>query len=449
METPEAAAASELADEVTLVEPARLQLLTLASDVLGRLPAEEVPAVLRPIARFAPGKRQRLGAVALAAALDADEEFRAKVADVVAGSSPGLTEAIRTGSPTAVADPLDVAVVAYLVRPEGWERVVAAANQRWAAERTAATGQRDEIDRLRAEVADLRAQAKGEPARVRQAIAAAADAGQDEIATLRKTLRERTRELRAAERDRDAARAAEDELRGRIDAQTAAHETELRRRRARQAEAERSAESARRESRSERDMDDARLWLLIDTLVQAATGVRRELSLAPPEMRPADAVSSADGGARSGARSGDRSRRGAGDPAAFDKLLALPNVHVVIDGYNVTKSGYGDLSLAEQRNRLVGALAALAAQSGAEITVAFDGGQRPPAQPVTPRGVRVLFSAPGEIADDLIRRLVDAEPPGRPVVVVTNDQQVVADTARSGAWSVPSQVLLARLGTGG
>jgi predicted RNA-binding protein with PIN domain len=121
----------------------------------------------------------------------------------------------------------------------------------------------------------------------------------------------------------------------------------------------------------------------------------------------------------------------------------------VIDGYNVTKSGYGELSLAEQRNRLVGALAALAAQSGAEITVAFDGGQRPPAQPVTPRGVRVLFSAPGEIADDLIRRLVDAEPPGRPVVVVTNDQQVVADTARSGAWSVPSQVLLARLGTGG
>jgi predicted RNA-binding protein with PIN domain len=58
----------------------------------------------------------------------------------------------------------------------------------------------------------------------------------------------------------------------------------------------------------------------------------------------------------------------------------------------------------------------------------------------------VLFSAAGEIADDLIRRLVAAEPPGRPILVVTSDQQVVTDTGRDGAWSVPSAVLLARLG---
>jgi predicted RNA-binding protein with PIN domain len=60
--------------------------------------------------------------------------------------------------------------------------------------------------------------------------------------------------------------------------------------------------------------------------------------------------------------------------------------------------------------------------------------------------VRVLFSAADEIADDLIRRLVAAEPRGRPVVVVTSDKQVVRDTARAGAWTVPSAVLLARLG---
>jgi predicted RNA-binding protein with PIN domain len=184
-------------------------------------------------------------------------------------------------------------------------------------------------------------------------------------------------------------------------------------------------------------MDDARLWLLIDTLVQAATGVRRELSLSPPALRPADTV-------ESGGR--DAARRSAGDPAALDRLLALPNVHVVVDGYNVTKTGYGELALADQRARLVGALAPLAAQSGAEITVAFDGGAKPPVQPATPRGVRVLFSAADEIADDLIRRLVAAEPPGRPVVVVTSDRQVITDTGRNGAWSVPSAVLLARLG---
>ena len=80
------------------------------------------------------------------------------------------------------------------------------------------------------------------------------------------------------------------------------------------------------------------------------------------------------------------------------------------------------------------------------MSVVFDGGRRPPAQPRAPRGVRVLFSAPDELADDLIRRLVAAEPEGRPLVVVTSDQEVVTDVRRAGAWTVPSAVLLARLG---
>jgi hypothetical protein len=41
---------------------------------------------------------------------------------------------------------------------------------------------------------------------------------------------------------------------------------------------------------------------------------------------------------------------------------------------------------------------------------------------------------------------VAGEPAGRPGVVVTNDRQVVTDTARDGAWSVASEVLVARLG---
>jgi predicted RNA-binding protein with PIN domain len=427
----------ESGDEVMLVEPARAQVITIAADVLGRLPADDVPAALRAIARFAPAKRQRLGGVALAAALDADDAFRAKVAEVVADTSPDLTAAVRAGTSTAAADPVDVGVVAYLTRPDGWQDVLAAANRRWATERSAVAGQKDEIDRLRRELADLRTKLKGEPARLREAVASTAAETERELADLRKALRERTRELHAVERERDAARASEQELRARVDAQAATHETELRRQRARQAETQRSAESARRGSRTERDVDDARLWLLIDTLVQAANGVRRELSLSEPDLRPADTVDAAEGG---------DGQRSAADPAALDRLLALPNVHVVIDGYNVTKTGYGELSLAEQRTRLIGGLAPLAAQSGAEITVAFDGGEKPPVQPATPRGVRVLFSAADEIADDLIRRLVTAEPPGRPVVVVTNDRQVIRDTARDGAWSVPSQVLLGRLG---
>jgi predicted RNA-binding protein with PIN domain len=121
-------------------------------------------------------------------------------------------------------------------------------------------------------------------------------------------------------------------------------------------------------------------------------------------------------------------------------------VHLIVDGYNVTKTGYPQLSLADQRNRLVAALAAVQARAGAEVTVVFDGASRPPAQPRTPRGIRVLFSAPDELADDVIRQLVAVEPGGRPLVIVTSDQQVVADVRRAGAWTVPSAVLLERLG---
>ena len=409
----------------------------IAADVLGKLPADEVPAPLRRFARFAPGKRRQLGAVALAAVLDADEDFRGKVADVVNETSPELTAAVREGGSTAAADPIDVAVVAYLTRPDGWEDILVAANKRWADEHGAASGQREELDKLRAELGEMRSQLKGEPARIREAVASAAAEVTQELTELRKSVRDRTRELRHAERERDAAVAEADELRGRLDAQSATHDAELRRQRARQAEVERSAETARRGSRTERDVDDARLWLLIDTLVQAASGLRRELSLPAPTLHPADTVDAAEPAA---------GQRGANDVAALDRLLAMPNVHMIIDGYNVTKSGYGELSLAEQRTRLIGAVAALVAQRGVETTVVFDGGERPPAQPAVPRGVRVLFSAADEIADDLIRRLVANEPPGRPLVVVTSDRQVVSDTSRYGAWSTPSRVLLDRLG---
>ena len=41
--------------------------------------------------------------------------------------------------------------------------------------------------------------------------------------------------------------------------------------------------------------------------------------------------------------------------------------------------------------------------------------------------MRVLFSPLGVIADDVIRELVAAEPQGRPLVVVSSDQEVARD----------------------
>ena len=130
------------------------------------------------------------------------------------------------------------------------------------------------------------------------------------------------------------------------------------------------------------------------------------------------------------------------DPQLLEQLLALPRVHLVVDGYNVTKTAWPELALEKQRDRLLAGLAPVAARSGAEMTVVFDAADKKERPPVNrPRGVRVLFSPLGVIADDVIRELVDAEPQGRPVVVVTSDQEVVRDVARAGARPVAAPAL--------
>ena len=101
-----------------------------------------------------------------------------------------------------------------------------------------------------------------------------------------------------------------------------------------------------------------------------------------------------------------------------------------------------DLSLERQRERLLGGLAPLAARTAAEVTVVFDAGasrERPVVS--RPRGIRVLYSREGVIADDVIRELVAAEPTGRPVVVVTSDNAVVADVVRDGARACGAEAL--------
>jgi predicted RNA-binding protein with PIN domain len=206
------------------------------------------------------------------------------------------------------------------------------------------------------------------------------------------------------------------------------------RRRAADAAAEVAA--ARQAAREARRSDEVRLGLLLDTVSGALTGLRHELALGGGGPRPGDLVA------------GARSARGGGpvdSVAALDALLSVPSLHLVVDGYNVTKTGYPELPLADQRTRVAGQLAALAARTGVEITVVFDGAGVVAAPARGSRGVRVLFSDPGVLADDVIRTLVAAEPKGRPVVVATSDKAVVASVCARGAHSVPSAVLLQRL----
>jgi predicted RNA-binding protein with PIN domain len=112
----------------------------------------------------------------------------------------------------------------------------------------------------------------------------------------------------------------------------------------------------------------------------------------------------------------------------------------------VTKTGYPALPLEQQRIRLLGGLAMLAQRTQTEVTCVFDGQDLDvPVIMAPPRGVRVRFSRTGETADELIRRLVRAEPQGRPVVVVSTDREVADGVRKAGARPVASILLLNRL----
>ena len=430
----------DVVDWAQLPEPLRVRLAEIGATALPALPAADVPVPLRRFVRFAPGKRARLGEPAIVAELHANAGFRTAVLAWWDEHRPGELDA-------TAGDALSAAAAAVLSGDPGAPEAVAAAARRaeageLRAERDTALARVDkltvELERLRGELAEARAQAR-----------TVDDRRDAEYQQLRRRVSEQGARLRAAMDAREAAERAVSELRKAADQELAAVRTvrdrerdraEAERRRADRAAAEVAA--ARQAAKEARQADEVRLGLLLDTLGGAVAGLRRELVLGGGSgPRPADLVAGAG-------RLGDGSGHAADDLAALDALLAVSSVHLVVDGYNVSKTGYPELPLADQRTRLVGQLAALAARTGVEITVVFDGAGVVTAPTRGSRGVRVLFSDPGVLADDVIRQLVAAEPEGRPVVVVTSDRAVARSVRRRGAHPLPSAVLLARLARG-
>ena len=92
---------------------------------------------------------------------------------------------------------------------------------------------------------------------------------------------------------------------------------------------------------------------------------------------------------------------------------------------------------------LLDAIENLARRFGCDITVVFDGAGVVGAATDRRRIVRVVFSPDDVIADDVIRDEVRRLPTSRPVVVVTNDQQIVRDVRSMGANTLASEQLVA------
>ncbi|GAA4814348.1 NYN domain-containing protein [Streptomyces ziwulingensis] len=434
--------AAEVLDR-PLPDGVRRRVVQIVSDGFGGLTLTELPAPLRQYARFAPNRRVKFAGNAMAAAVESDPVFRQRIGEKLKETQPELTGALDSGSPPPAADPLDVAAAAYVLRPAGWVKLVTAAGeeaQRADAER-ADEETRAELERLRGELERARDHGRTETERLRAEL----DAARKEAESLHRKLRSAVSDVRRGEAALRKVHAELDTVRADGQTQLSAADSETRRLKARLGEAEAALEATRKAAREGRSVEDMRVRLLLDTLLESAQGLRRELALPPVSVRPAETVDAVEPGRMTPKDIAARALS-EHDPAILDQLLALPQAHLVVDGYNVTKTGYPQMPLEKQRLRLLGQLSQLAAQTGAEVTCVFDGAELlAPVLLAPPRGVRVLFSKPGVTADELIRQLVRAEPPGRPVIVASTDREVADGIARAGARPVASAVLLKRL----
>lgn len=459
-----------------MVRPAVEAALEVARNGLLLNPPEHPPAGLRRFLSFS--KLSPPAVRAIAKVVDSDDEFRSRVAASVDEDGVG-----RAGW-------------LWLTRPDGWKAEVAdleaertaavsaAAEERSernarrklasaqdAAERATATAKElaDEADGLRAELAEERVRTvelEGEVARLH-----------DSTALLQEERNRAVRELKDVEA-RLAARSAEHNR-----AKQRIRELEDEAAAASTPQAPQSMLAAPPEVVGPTTVLDSDSAAAIETLSAAVSGAEAVaaslarlgdlLAKGQPDRQLVtrsgadEASTSQPPGQRSGEPAEPHSATpGTSDTAAIqvprrtplklpggvlddtveaaDHLIRSSGVLVLVDGYNVTMTGWPELPAAEQRAKLVRSLDGLAARTCSDLEVVFDGAEVEPLHmtPPAPPDVRVRFSPPDVEADDVLLELLGQIPPARPVVVVSSDNRVRAGAREKGANLLHSRQLL-------
>ena len=332
---------------------------------------------------------------------------------------------------------MTAAARAYLLRLPEEAQLIAAVIAR-----ASETDARNRISILERQVSALTARLERATAELAaQRSSSGPEHGAGEVERLRLRLREQGGRIRELQQElHHAQRSAVADIERAVaerDSALAEAETYRQRSEAATARADAAAKVVERQRRStgeRRAASDRRLELLLGALEGAASGLRREWDLQGGGPAPADVVAA-------GLPRLPTDVERTSDPSRLTAWAGLPGAHLIVDGYNVTKTGFGELTLSDQRDRLVRGLAALAARTSADVTVVFDGAAVATARPPA-RGVRVLFSPAGVLADQVINDLVRAEPVGRVVVVVTSDREVAERAAADGARTAASIALL-------
>ena len=488
-----------------LLRPALEAAVAVARAGEDATPIEPPPPALRPFLHFA--KLPRPALVAARRVLDSDDEFRSRVLDTVTEGDVGRSGWLFLTRPEGwekelaelVGEATDAEAREAGRRAEGdaRKRLAGAETARRRAEEAAA-GAEAEAARAAAALADerqARRAAVDQAAKLEARLAQVtierdrARASAIEAAGTAATARQELDELRTAlaQAQEELARMEARQMEAR---QREARQVELARVQLAQMQAARALEALAEPDPADSEplspaldvagaaaalIDAARAAAaLADGLASVATSLQP--AVAPAAPTPPAAARAVPGavagtgvvparvspsGAASGGESPDGRRRARGGPKplpvplppgifddsveAADHLVRVPGVAVLVDGYNVSKLGWPDQPIAEQRRRLVDALSEMSARTGAEVAVVFDGADTvwSPQVPSTGRRVRVLFSPPGVEADDVVIARAAELRPFRPVVVASSDNRVRAGSSGAGANVISSPQLLA------
>jgi predicted RNA-binding protein with PIN domain len=118
-------------------------------------------------------------------------------------------------------------------------------------------------------------------------------------------------------------------------------------------------------------------------------------------------------------------------------------IHIIIDGYNLIRqcNSFSDLDRQDiqlGREALIDTLAAYQRIKHHKITVVFDGTNAPPFSQHENqiKGIKVKFSSKGELADSLIKRMVNRE--REKALVVSSDLDIVNFAADKGVATISS-----------
>lgn len=431
-------------------------LLDAAANTVARNETGSLPPVLRPLAGFdRRGLQSSTARQQLRRALEVDEGFRDRVVERFAGRSEvvaaldswDVNEALRRADEAADRSDLPwLASALYAVRPSGWEfglGVLCAAHER---ER----GEREQEADAKARELQL---STLEEARRR------AETARDEALELANRVDAELREERRARRERDvrAEHAVEDAHRRRRNAEGTAETTraELEDARAREVKA---GERARAAEQALRDLQ--RKWKEQQAAASAAARAAAAEQAVPPSVVPTPEPVRAPEPAPAPAteRQPTPGERRAGrtpvpcppgmhqdSPEALDAMLRAKGVVLVVDGYNVSMAGWGQVQLAAQRERLAVALSRLHLQTRCSVILVFDGAGVEGVAPTRRPGVRVVFSDADEQADPVIVRTVAELSDTTPAVVATSDRWVQENAASQGAAVVSAETLLAAI----